>query len=198
MSMQAYVFYFVLFFYGMVAGLRSWLLYRQTGINPFKLKRNDTAHGFQASVFSAIAISALVVSALYSFGGNWYDYLVPIWYVEQELFQWIGLGLSTLALIVIWMAQGQMAASWRIGIDSSEKTELIQRGLFRFSRNPIFLAILISYLGFFLMVPNAVTLALGAVSYVSIQTQVRLEEAYLEETHGENYWEYKSRVRRWG
>ena len=198
MSIQPFVFYFVLFFYSLVAGMRSYLLYRQSGIMPFKLKREDSAHGFQASVFFTVAISSLLVSALYSFGGTYYDYLIPIWYVEDESLQWIGLGMSACSMIMIWIAQGQMGSSWRIGIDRSERTELIQRGLFRFSRNPIFLGILMSFAGFFLMVPNAVTLTLGAVSYVSIQTQVRLEEDYLKKTHGPTYQSYYKQVRRWG
>jgi protein-S-isoprenylcysteine O-methyltransferase Ste14 len=57
-----------------------------------------------------------------------------------------------------------MGASWRIGIDSANATELVSKGLFSVSRNPIFLAIRLALLGFFLVAPNAATLAILAAA----------------------------------
>lgn len=197
MSIQPYLFYFIVLFYGFLGGARSYRLYRQTGIKAMKLNQDESAQGFQAKLFLVIGIGALFISGIYSFWQEVYDYLVPIDWLVNLVLQWVGLGLSSAAFVWIWIAQGQMKESWRIGFDSSERTELIQGGLFRYSRNPIFLGILISYIGFFLMVPNAFSLALGAVSYVSIQTQIRLEEGYLEEVHGKMYELYCQKVRRW-
>jgi protein-S-isoprenylcysteine O-methyltransferase Ste14 len=54
------------------------------------------------------------------------------------------------------MAQFQMKDSWRIGIDDQMKTELVTNGLFQFSRNPVFLGMTASLIGFFLAFPTVI------------------------------------------
>lgn len=163
-----------------------------------KLKNDDTAQGFNAMVFSAIVYSILGMTFLYAFGGKYYDYLVPVPYLEENsTLKIAGFVISLLAMIWIFIAQMQMRQSWRIGIDYSEKNELITQGLFSVSRNPIFLGILISYLGFFLLMPNMLSFGLGLVSFVSISIQIRLEESYLSKNNSREYLDYKEMVNRW-
>ena len=90
-----------------------------------------------------------------------------------------------------------MRDSWRIGIDEENKTELVTNGFFAISRNPIFLGIMIANIGLFLVLPNAFTLLIIALSTVSINTQIRLEEEFLVKEFGEKYTEYKQSVNRW-
>lgn len=196
--MKLLILIFVLFFYTLVILFRSFLLYKQTGINPMKLKHDDTAQGFNALVFSVIVYSVLGMTLLYAVGGNYYDYLVPVPYLDDNItLKIVGFSISLLAMIWIFIAQLQMRQSWRIGIDYSEKNELITHGLFSISRNPIFLGILISYIGFFLLMPNTLSFGVGFVSFVSISIQIRLEESYLSENNGREYLGYKAKVRRW-
>lgn len=61
---------------------------------------------------------------------------------------------AAIAGCVVLVAQAQMGNSWRIGVDP-KLTELVQRGLFRFSRNPIFLSLRITLLGLFLVTTGA-------------------------------------------
>jgi protein-S-isoprenylcysteine O-methyltransferase Ste14 len=56
---------------------------------------------------------------------------------------------------------------------------------------------MIANIGLFLVLPNAFTLLIIALSTVSINTQIRLEEEFLEQEFGEQYQEYKTKVRRW-
>ena len=55
----------------------------------------------------------------------------------------------------------------------------------------------LTLLGFFLVLPSAITLAILLVSEVLIHIQVRLEEAFLLEVHGKTYQAYKQQTRRW-
>jgi protein-S-isoprenylcysteine O-methyltransferase Ste14 len=124
-------------------------------------------------------------------------YLLPFWYLENESLQYVGWALLILSLIIVWLAQSNMRESWRIGIDEENKTELITSGFFAFSRNPIFLGIMIANVGLFLVLPNAFTLLIISLSTISINTQIRLEEEFLTQEHGEQYISYKSKVNRW-
>ncbi|WP_255815214.1 isoprenylcysteine carboxylmethyltransferase family protein [Chryseobacterium sp. MA9] len=101
-----------------------------------------------------------------------------------------------LALIWVITAQFQMKNSWRIGIDNTTKTELITHGLFRFSRNPIFLGMTMSLFGFFLVIPTVTVFVFLLVGNILMQIQIRLEEEYLVKAHGQIYLTYKKRVNR--
>ena len=99
-----------------------------------------------------------------------------------------------LALLVT--AQLDLGASWRIGIDENARPGLVTSGLYRFSRNPIFLALLIALAGYVMLVPTPLSLALLAGAYLGIRQQIVEEEKYLLQTYGEAYRDYARRVGR--
>jgi len=125
------------------------------------------------------------------------NYLLPFWYLELPILTQIGWALLVISLILVWLAQSNMKDSWRIGIDDINKTKLITQGFYSYSRNPIFLGIMIANIGLFLVLPNAFTLLIISLSTISINTQIRLEEEYLVKTHTDAYTQYKNKVRRW-
>jgi protein-S-isoprenylcysteine O-methyltransferase Ste14 len=102
-----------------------------------------------------------------------------------------------LGWVLMVTAQLQMGTSWRIGIDKDQKTTLIAKGLYRFSRNPIYVGMMVILLGILMVLANAVALGAFLVSLVSVPIQVRLEETYLRAMHGEAFEGYCGAVRRW-
>ncbi len=108
-----------------------------------------------------------------------------------------GAVLALAGLALAFVAQHTMGASWRIGVDTTERTDLITHGLFALIRNPIFTALLMIQLGTTLMAPTCVTLiGLGAL-VLATQVQVRLvEEPYLLATHTITYPKYATRAGR--
>lgn len=197
MTSRIYLFAFLVLYFLIVFVLRSWLLWKRTGVNPFTFDDTDDAHGYNGRLFKFIVALEVLIVAIYSFGGEVYEYLLPFWYLEHWELQVAGWVFLVLSLVWTFTAQLQMTDAWRIGIDTKNDTELIATGLFSMSRNPIFLGIILADIGLFLVAPNAFTLLISVLSIVVIQIQVRLEEAYLITAHGEDYIEYKERVRRW-
>ncbi|HEX2087697.1 MAG TPA: isoprenylcysteine carboxylmethyltransferase family protein, partial [Solirubrobacteraceae bacterium] len=108
-----------------------------------------------------------------------------------------GAVLAVAGIAATLYAQMAMGASWRIGVDASERTELVTGGPFAVVRNPIFAAMLPTSLGLVLLVPNAVAV-IGFVALVTaLELQTRaVEEPYLLATHGETYRAYAARVGR--
>ncbi len=175
----------------------TWRVWRQTGMNPITFGKTDNAHNFIGQVMKVL-IALLVVAVVgYCVGGDIYRQLLPIDYLESHVLHWTGLVLIHISLAWIVIAQAQMARSWRIGIDEQHETDLVTSGVFTWSRNPVFLGMLLSLLGLFLVMPNALTLLLFVISWVVIQIQVRLEEEFLEKQHGEQYRNYRSKVGRY-
>ena len=197
MRTEVYLFLFLLVYFFLVFFLRSYLLWKRTGVTPLTFNKTDDAHGYNGKVFIFISLLEFVVVFIYAFKSEWYQYLLPFWYLEHDYLKYIGWGLLVLSLILVWVAQSQMANSWRIGIDEKNKTELVTTGLFSFSRNPIFLGIMIANIGLLLVIPNAFTLLIVSLSTISINTQIRLEETFLINAHGKTYTDYCQKVRRW-
>lgn len=188
---------FSLVFILQVFVIRSVILWKKTGVNPFVFGKTENAHDYIGRVYKVMTVGTWIAIGSYSFLPDTYQYLMPMWYLESAIVQQVGVGLLLFAFIWIIVAQFQMSNSWRIGINYEETTKLIDHGLFGVSRNPIFLGVLISYVGTFLVIPNALTFSLMAITFISIQVQVRMEEEYLQKSHGEEYNQYQKKVRRW-
>ena len=177
--------------------LRSFILWKQTGVNPLVFGNTDKAHDYIGRVYKVMVLGTWISITLFSFFPDQYPFLLPIEYLESAKLKFAGLILLFVSFLWTTIGQYQMSGSWRIGIDYEETTKLVSNGLFKYSRNPIFLGVLISYLGTFLIIPNILSFSIMLVTFVTIQTQVRLEEEYLESVQGKEYIEYKSQVRRW-
>lgn len=77
-------------------------------------------------------------------------------------------------------------------------TTIIRSGVFRYSRNPIYLAFCIATLGCGLLFDSWWGIAAVApLAYLLQVLIIRKEEAYLERKFGEPYLDYKNHVRRW-
>ena len=176
---------------------RSFIVWKKTGINPVVFKSTDSAHDYIGRIFKLLFVLIVIVVLVYSFWPNAYAYFMPIEWLEHSWIKWAGMALLFLSLIWTVLAQAQMGNSWRIGIDEEHRTSLIENGVFGFSRNPIFLGMIVTLLGLFLVIPNALTLLSFVMGLILIGTQVRLEEEFLLKTHGEEYRKYRGAVRRW-
>lgn len=177
--------------------LRLILLRKRTGINAVTFNKVDDAHDFNGKVFLIISIIELIVVSIYALKNDWYEYLLPFWYLESAVLYRIGWILLFISLPIVWVAQSQMSNSWRVGIDKVNKSKLVTNGIFSKSRNPIFLGIMIANIGLFLIIPNAFTILIISLSSLCINTQIRLEEEFLSNEFGVQYIEYSKKVRRW-
>lgn len=106
-----------------------------------------------------------------------------------------GWALVALGTALTFVAQANMGASLRIGIDD-RPTELVTRGLFRVSRNPIFTGMLVALAGMVAIAPAPCTLAGWLVAAAVIGVQVRFEERHLLALHGDRYRAYGRAVGR--
>ncbi|RTL61278.1 MAG: isoprenylcysteine carboxylmethyltransferase family protein, partial [Pseudonocardiaceae bacterium] len=108
-----------------------------------------------------------------------------------------GTALTVGGLVVTLAAQSAMGTSWRIGVDDAERTALVETGLFRWVRNPVFTGMTMVSAGVALLVPT-VAAALSLLTLViAIQLQVRVtEEPYLRRVHGTAYADYRQRTGR--
>lgn len=101
----------------------------------------------------------------------------------------LGLGLWS---IVLMRRTGQSEMPW------TPTTEIIERGPYRISRNPMYLQLVLVCLGLAVLLWNAWIALLTPLSAWALKRlAIDPEEAYLEAKFGEPYRAYKRRVRRW-
>ncbi len=113
-----------------------------------------------------------------------------------EIWQATGTVLLFGGIVLLVIAQLNLGASWRIGIEEGSRPGLVMSGFYRFCRNPIFFAILIMLTGYTLLLPTRLSLALLVGAFIGIRQQVLTEEAYLCRTYGDVYRAYAHRVGR--
>ena len=99
--------------------------------------------------------------------------------------------------LAVWFARTMREADTTMHINKPVST-LVQDGPFRYSRNPGYLSLTMLYAGIAVL-RNALLaiLLLPLVLYVVQREVIEREERYLERTFGEEYLDYKARVRRW-
>ncbi|EID14988.1 protein-S-isoprenylcysteine methyltransferase [Mycolicibacterium phlei RIVM601174] len=123
--------------------------------------------------------------------------LAPLRFADHLLVHATGIAVAVVGIGLTLQAQLGLGASWRIGVDETERTELVTGGPFAIVRNPIFTTLLLTLTGLTLMVPNPIAIAGLLIAIAGIQLQVReVEEPYLRRVHGHTYRDYTTRVGR--
>ena len=187
--------YFTLFFLAALVW-PTWRLWRRHGTNALVLPRDDSAQGVVGRWFRVTLLAIPVVLVPLAVGMP-LELLGRLAWIESEALRWVGWTILAVSLVWVIVAQAQMGASWRIGIDTAAQPPLVRGGLFALSRNPIFLGMRLALLGLFLALPTGATLAILLLGEALMQVQVRLEEAHLSETLGHEYVAYRGGTRRW-
>jgi protein-S-isoprenylcysteine O-methyltransferase Ste14 len=175
-------------------GLRTYLQLRRTGSTGFVGLRGRTGSvewlggvGFIVALILGFAAPVLDLAGV----------MEPVAILEGGVAPVAGVVLTLAGIAATLYAQFAMGSSWRIGVDSSERTALVTAGPFAIVRNPIFAAMLPTSLGVVLVVPNVVAIIGFIALFAALQVQTRaVEEPYLVATHGDEYVTYASQVGR--
>jgi protein-S-isoprenylcysteine O-methyltransferase Ste14 len=176
---------------------RSWLQRRRYGTRAILLFRS-TSRGQRLRDGLAVSLLVLLVGQGIVAAG-WPELLSPLGADQRttlEIQYAMGAALLFGGVALAVIAQLQLGASWRIGIEEGASPGLVTGGLYRFCRNPIFLAMLLIVAGYALLLPTRLSLALLVGTYIGIRQQVAEEEAYLLRTYGDGYRDYARLVGR--
>lgn len=176
---------------------RSWLQRRRHGTRGVLLFRSNDHGQIARDSLLLLVIVLLFGQAVVAVG--WPHALRPIVQASTGLatwLHWIGAALMFEGIVLLVAAQLDLGASWRIGIDEGARPGLVEGGLYRFCRNPIFLGLLIVIAGYTALLPTPLSLILLAGQFLGMRLQIAAEEAYLLRTYGDAYRAYARRVGR--
>jgi len=139
-------------------------------------------HAFAIAVFASIGLCFLSNQSLFSF----------------KAVKYLGAFFSIFGvLLCLWCKKLFSQAETEIK-PFEESTAVIEKGPYRFSRNPIYLGMIAAVLGICLQMNDPLPLLAPVLFAVWIHFRFVLpEEKMMREVHGEMYQNYFARVRRW-
>jgi len=111
---------------------------------------------------------------------------------------YLGVIPMLIGIVIAALASRQFSAAGTNIIPLSRSTALVTDGMFRFTRNPMYTGMILFLAGLALLLDTAWNwLVVAGFTVLLRQWFVLREEKLMEETFGDNYAAYKSRVRRW-
>lgn len=163
--------------------VRGIAIRRKTGDRPWAFASAKGVQRIAGSSF-AFSVAALIAAAA----------LAPVsdtgWTIPAAI-------IATVGAAIVVVAQVQMGRAWRVGVREGDAPLFISHGLFRYSRNPIFVGMMLVGLSAAMVSGTWWSWSALAVFIASCAVQVRIEEAHLEASFGQSYREFRSSVPRW-
>ena len=137
----------------------------------------------------------LLISLIVMTGLHFY---LPVARIIEGPWSYLGAALIVIGIIVSATGAGMFRRAGTPVKPFERSTTLVTQGIYRFTRNPMYLGLLLVLIG--------AAIAFGTLSpwlpipvfFLIVRTQfVRGEEEFLEGIFGAEYLAYKKRVRRW-
>ena len=166
----------------------TWLLW----VTPFFLNRargQGKAVRIDARARLGIMLTAAGFGVAFMHGPVAWNTPVEMWRAVA------GILFAATAVLLSWMAVGNLGRQWRVDAGLNADHELIQTGAYRVVRHPIYLSMLcimgmaLSMAGTLPGWPIAIVLGIAGT-----EVRVRVEDALLRERFGEKFTEWQKRV----
>lgn len=126
------------------------------------------------------------------------DRYLPLWAPEVAWLGLAGRGIALLGLAMVLWPMAQFLAAGTGLVPFTEARALVTGGLYRLTRNPMYLGMALVLLGAGLVAGSLGALLPLPLFMVIIQKRfIEGEERFLEAAFGNDYRAYKRRVRRW-
>lgn len=122
--------------------------------------------------------------------------LVPSSGFHNSFLKSVSTFILAMGLCLVGVSLVNLGKSTRLGLPN-ENTALITNGIYRFSRNPMYFGFNLLTIAAMVYSINIVLLLLGTYSIITYHWIILGEEKFLEERFGDEYFNYKKKVRRY-
>ena len=166
---------------------------RRTGASP---RGHVGGHRLAALLNAVSALLLLLTSVTYPLYVRSVDWFGRIALLDGPVAQGLGAVALVLSGVCIIWGEVSLGTSFRVALPES-KQPLVTHGIYRFVRNPLALSADLLALGVLLLAPSWLALVSLILNVIGYELKIRIEEAYLRETHGAAYTAYCARTGRY-
>ena len=164
---------------------------RSPNVRPKGLKETLLWFGWFLVVLAWLAVPFLTGSGL---GSRWAA-------VIPALAHPAGLALGILMMMLgyagtLWCYVA-MGSAWRMGVNRTEKTQLVTAGPYRFVRHPIYLFQAVMVAAIVVLLPSAISLFILVIHVLCVRTKAADEDAFLQTVQSQDYQTYRARTGGW-
>jgi protein-S-isoprenylcysteine O-methyltransferase Ste14 len=178
----------------------AWITFSFIGLVMIFVVIRSIKYGYSLTGKPTIA-PLLFYTAKVSFFLNWMLFLAKAIFPDfgyisvPQPIAWAGIVLLLIGTVLFTPAVLQLGSSLRYGIPL-EETKLKTGGIFRISRNPLYLGMFIICIGSNLYFPDVANFAFFIYTFIIHMQIIRGEEEFLSNRFGKEWEEYTSNVRR--
>ena len=182
-----------------VIGFKAIYLRVTTGINPIVVFRTEGAWRI-VEFFALAALVSWVIEVILHASHSRFDFApehVEIVFLQLQPVRIFGLIIACVGLLIFVLAFFSFGDSWRIGIDRKTAGELVTGGIFSISRNPIYVAFDLLFIGVFLVNGTWFLLIFALLAILAVHSQTLREERFLAQRYGDAYAQYQKKTPRY-
>jgi len=138
----------------------------------------------------------IIIIIVYFFVYDFLDWFGKIPLLDNHFVKIIAMIIMCLGFLLNFNFTRSVGKSIKEAVASDEKPQLITTGIYYYIRHPAYTAIILSYIGTFLIIPNIFMLIFLICGIFIIYEHSREEEKSLMKIYGEEYEMYKKGVGR--
>jgi protein-S-isoprenylcysteine O-methyltransferase Ste14 len=166
---------------------------RSTGANPFGQAEGQGLAKLSGGLATFLF---LVTTIAYIFDARSVDWFGRVAGLDVPVAIGLGVVACLLAGVLLLWGEASLGRSFRVVLPD-RKQSLVTHGIYRWMRNPLALSVDLFALGVFLLAPSWLALGSLILNVVAYEIKIRVEEAYLRQTHGAAYAAYCAQAGRY-
>lgn len=139
----------------------------------------------------------LIIAILLLGPGEWYghSWLRESFIEHTNLVGIIGLSISVIGAVIACTSRYTLGKNWSLSVQRKESHQLIQDGIYKTVRHPIYTGLLFLFIGNAIIVGDYRAIIAVLIVFVSLWLKLKKEEALLTETFGIKYIAYKKQTK---
>lgn len=188
----------VLFLFVLVS--RALYLRFTANINPIVIGRGKKGFRFLFELYAFAGLAVWITELLlYSLHSSFRIFPAPLHtlLIGSTTAKLAGVILVTLGLVVFILAFLSFGDSWRVGFDVKTPGKLVTTGIFAFTRNPIYVFLILWFIGIFLINGTLIFLIFALLAIAHLHYQISQEEKFCAGLYGQPYQDYCARTGRY-
>lgn len=163
-----------------------------SGLSTKKIKHQEPFFQRFVQYWLPLIIAVFLLGPGEWFGHSW---LRENFIAHTNLVGTIGLSISVTGAIIACTSRYTLGKNWSLSVQEKEDHQLIQNGMYKVVRHPIYTGLLFLFLGNVIIVGDYRGIIAILIVFISFWFKLIKEEKLLFETFGIRYLEYKKRTK---